>query len=136
MTIYFPVEKQKIFLLYKYYLLSNDKWLEKEKIEDEKQKARITWFFNCLEKEKYLIEQIEKKLKTGWEFSRLPPLEKALLIFSSYEIIFQKDVPIPLLIDQAVIFSKKYLEEEKYKYINKALDLISKEKWEEKIKAV
>jgi N utilization substance protein B len=58
----------------------------------------------------------------------LPPLEKALLIFSSYEIIFQKDVPIPLLIDQAVIFSKKYLEEEKYKYINKALDLISKEK--------
>ena len=126
MPTYFLIEKQKAFLLYKYYLLNSIDWLEREEVENEKQKLRISWFLNCLEKEKYLVKQIEEKLKTGWKFSHLPPLEKALLIFASYEIIFQKQVPVPLLIDQVIIFSKKYLEEDKYKYINKVLDLLSK----------
>ena len=125
----FFLDKQKISLLYKYYLLEDLSWLEpaKEQAQTEKQKAKIDWFLTCHEKEKYLITQIENKLKKGWSFSRLPPLEKSVLVYATHEILFTKEVFIPSLINQIVEFSKRYLEDDKYRYINKVLDLIYKE---------
>jgi len=119
---------QKFSLLYKYYLLGDLSWLDqaKSQIQTEKQKNEIAWFLTCLEKEKYLITKIEGKLKTGWDFSHLPPLEKVVLVYASHEIFFNKNVFIPSLIDQTVDFSKKYLEPDKYRYINKVLDLLFK----------
>lgn len=124
MPHHFSFEKEKIFLLYKYYLLNDKSWIKEEKNE----KGQIDWLLGCLEKEEKLIAEIKKRLKEGWEFFRLPPLEKSILVFGSYEILYQKKVPTPLLIDQMIIFSKKYLEKDKYKYINKILDLITNEK--------
>lgn len=122
------VDKYKISLLYKYYLLGDLNWLEptQKQSQTNKRKNRTAWFLNGLEKEKYLIGEIEKRLKTGWNFSHLPPLEKATLIYASYEIFFNSNVFVPALINQIVEFSKKYLESEKYKYINKVLDLLFK----------
>ena len=124
----FFIDKYKISLLYKHYLLDDLNWLEplQKQPQTNKQKNRITWFLTCLEKEKYLITEIEKRLKAGWDFSRLPPLEKAVLVYVSYEIFFNPDVSAPSLINQIIEFSKKYLEAEKYKYINKVLDLLFK----------
>ena len=66
-------------------------------------------------------------MKENWEFSSLPPLEKAILIFAGYELIFGSNAHYPkIIIDQVINFSKVYLEEKKYKYINKVLDLLSK----------
>ena len=82
----------------------------------------------CCEREKYLREKITKKLKTGWEFSCLPPLEKATLVYAAYELLFGKNPDYSkMIIDQTINFSKVYLEVEKYKYINKVLDLLVKE---------
>jgi len=124
----FFLDKQKISLLYKYYLLEDLSWLEpaKEQAQTEKQRAKIDWFLACHEKEKYLITQIENKLKKGWSFSRLLPLEKSVLVYATHEILFAKEIFIPSLINQIVEFSKRYLEEDKYRYINKVLDLIYK----------
>lgn len=124
----FFLDKQKISLLYKYYLLGDLSWWERTKSQEqtEKKKAKFDWLIICLEKENYLISQIESKLKEGWTFSRLLPLEKAALIYSTYEIFFNEKVFIPSLINQMVDFSKKYLEPDKYKYINKILDLLFK----------
>ena len=122
----FRLDKRKIFLLYHYYLLGKI-----AKVEDgnEKEKEKIIWLAKCLEKEKFLSEKINEKLKTGWEFSRLPPLEKAILTYASYELLVGKSIDLAkMIIDQTINFSKVYLEEGKYRYINKVLDLITKEK--------
>ena len=122
----FRLDKRKIFLLYRYYLLGE---IQKVESGDEKEKARTIWFNNCLEKEKFLQEKITKKLKTGWEFSRLPPLERAILIYAAYELLLGKNTDLAkVIIDQTINFSKVYLEEGKYKYVNKVLDLIIKER--------
>ena len=72
--------------------------------------------------------EIAKKLKAGWDFSRLPPLEKSILIFASYELLFDQNPAYKkVVIDQVINFSKVYCEREKYKYINKILDLLVKE---------
>ena len=121
----FRLDKRKIFLLYHYYLLGKI-----AKVEDgnEKEKEKIIWLAKCLEKEKFLSEKINEKLKTGWEFSRLPPLEKAILTYASYELLVGKSIDLAkMIIDQTINFSKVYLEEGKYRYINKVLDLIIKE---------
>ena len=122
----FRLDKRKIFLLYQYYLVGV---IENIKIsEDEKTTKRLLWSEKCLEKENLLREKIAKKLKVGWEFSRLLPLEKALLVYASYEILFnQENHYAKMIIDQVINFSKVYLEENKHKYINKILDFFFKE---------
>ena len=119
----FRLDKRKIFLLYHYYLLGR---IQKKENDNEE---RVIWLNKCLEKENFLSKKINKKLKVGWEFSHLPPLERAILVYSGYELLFGENNNglVKMIISQTINFSKAYLEENKYKYINKVLDLISKE---------
>lgn len=125
----FRLDKRKIFLLYHYYLIDNFFNHKSGDYIDEKEQKRFFWFKDCLKSKDFLQEKIAKKLKTGWEFSRLPPLEKAILTYATYELFSAQDSnQVKMLIDQTINFSKVYLEENKYKYINKILDLLFKEK--------
>ena len=68
------------------------------------------------------IKEIEPKL-VKWSFDRLDFLDQAILIASTSEIktgINKKSV----VIDEAVIIAKEYLDENKYKYINGVLDKV------------
>lgn len=125
----FRLDKRKIFLLYHYYLVDNFFNNKSEDYVDEKEQKRFFWLKDCLKNKNFLQEKIAKKLKTGWEFSRLPPLEKAILTYATYELFSAQDFSqVKMLIDQTINFSKVYLEENKYKYINKILDLLFKER--------
>ena len=100
----FRLDKRKIFLLYHYYLLGE---VQKTESENEKERERIIWLNQCLEKEKFLSEKITKKLKIGWEFSHLPPLERAILIYATYELLFGRNIDLSkMIIDQNINFSK------------------------------
>ena len=131
----FRLDKRKIFLLYHYYLVDNFFDHKSGECIDEKEQKRVLWLKDCLKDKDFLQEKIAKKLKTGWEFSRLPPLEKAILTYATYELFSVQDFnQVKMLIDQTINFSKVYLEENKYKYINKVLDLLFKEKNAEEFK--
>jgi len=133
----FRLDKRKIFLLYHYYLV--DKFFNNKRVDnlDEKEQKRFFWFNDFLKDETYLREKIAKKLKVGWEFSRLPPLEKAILAYATYEIFSAQDFnQVKMIIDQTINFSKVYLEEGKYRYINKVLDLLFKEKNTDEFKKI
>lgn len=121
----FRLDKRKILLLYHYYLLGSI-----QKVESEgKEKERTIWLNKCLEKESFLSKKINENLKVGWEFSFLPPLERAILVYASYELLFgENNYLFKMIISQTINFSKVYLDEDKYKYINKVLDLINKER--------
>jgi transcription termination factor NusB len=85
---------------------------------------RFAWLKECWEKEIFLQQKISKNLKENWEFFRLPPLEKAILIYATHELFFgSSTISKKMLLDQIINFSKVYLEEGKHKYINKNLDL-------------
>jgi len=121
----FRLEKRKIFLLYQYYLIGN---IPNFTSENEKDEKRLIWFSDCLKKGKNLSEKIDKKLKIGWDFSRLPHLEKSILIYATYELFSEQNSQyIKSIISQIINFSKVYLETSKYAYINKVLDLLVKE---------
>lgn len=119
----FRLNKTKIFVLYSHYLLNED--LDQEAND----KVEPFYLSNVLEQEKYIKNKIQNKLNPSWKFARLPFLEQAVLVYAVYELLFGNYCQQPkLIIDQTINFSKAYLENNKYKYINKVLDLIIKQK--------
>lgn len=94
-------------------------------LEEDKELSK--WIKQFKTQEIKLQKNIEDKLKTGWTFSRILPLEKAIMMYAAKEIEAHKPQSSKPIIDQIINFSKAYLEENKYKYINKVLDLFIKE---------
>lgn len=67
--------------------------------------------------------EIKKKLQ-HWDFSRLVPVDLAILRLSVYAIIFRKEIPKPVTINEAVEIAKKYGSDKSYKFVNGILDNI------------
>ena len=114
-----------IFALYKSLLLNkNIKQVFITEYEEEPELLNDEYINTILEDisnnlDTY-IKEIEPKL-VKWSFDRLDFLDQAILIASASEIktgINKKSV----VIDEAVIIAKEYLDENKYKYINGVLD--------------
>lgn len=114
-----------IFALYKSLLLNkNFKQVFVTEYEEDDEILNDQYLNTLVEDininiDKY-IEDIKPNL-VKWSFDRLDFLDQAILIASCSEIktgINKKSV----VIDEAVIIAKDYLDENKYKYINGVLD--------------
>ncbi|MBN0970921.1 transcription antitermination factor NusB [Mycoplasma phocoeninasale] len=80
------------------------------------------------------LELIEQKYDTfvkiaskftdeDWEWKRILPLTRAIIIFGEYELL-SKDAKI--VINEMVNIAKIFIPNDDYKFVNKILDLISK----------
>lgn len=139
-----PLEKllkrSNVIIMYHYFLITdkglNFKNFTNLNVSLSKEEAsidydKIIWLNDFKKKERKILEKIENNLKIGWDLSKIPIFEKALMAISLYEIekviINKKEIDNAYeIINQAVKFSKKYFDFENYKYINKVLDIITK----------
>ncbi|MDC8916212.1 transcription antitermination factor NusB [Metamycoplasma hyosynoviae] len=122
---------QKIFdkrvkiinFIYKYELLG-EKLNSNELFEEEE----------LLKNEIVILSQIEgkyelfKKLivsitKDEWEWERLQPLVRAILIYGIYEMFITEH---KVVINEMINIAKIYIPGSEYKLINKVLDIVSK----------
>lgn len=76
--------------------------------------------FGAAEAKDALNEKIAPLLKK-WDVNRLPKISLALLQLAIYEIDNMEDVPDRVAVNEAVELSKKYGEEDTYKFINGVL---------------
>ena len=58
---------------------------------------------------------------------RIGPVEKAILLYSTYEMLNKSDVPRDVVISEAVILCKKFGAAGGYKLINGVLDKVAKD---------
>jgi N utilization substance protein B len=75
------------------------------------------------------LAEIDKQIKIQlehWDFSRLNKVDQAILRIGVYSLLFQKDIPASVTIDEAVDISKEYGTDESYRFINGVLDGIRK----------
>ena len=75
------------------------------------------------------LGEIDKQIKTQlehWDFSRLNKVDQAILRMGVYSLMYQKDIPVSVTIDEAVDISKEYGTDESYRFINGVLDGIRK----------
>lgn len=78
--------------------------------------------------QKYL-EEVDKtieKYSEGWKIERLPSTDRNILRLAVYEMLYCKEIPISVSINEAVELSKKYCDEQSYKFINGVLGSIAK----------
>ncbi len=63
----------------------------------------------------------------NWDFQRVALMDKCILRFASAEILFLKDIPTKVSIDEAVEIAKMYSTEHSGKFVNGILDEIARQ---------
>ncbi len=78
------------------------------------------------ENEETLDARIEKHIR-GWKMNRLSKVALSLLKLAIYEIIFEKDIPVSVSINEAIDLAKKYGGAEDAPFVNGVLGSVAKE---------
>ena len=76
------------------------------------------------------ISEIDKKIAENldnWVIERLNSVDKAILRLSVYSLLYQKDTPAPIVIDEAINLAKDFGTDDSYKFVNAVLDSIKRE---------
>lgn len=104
---------------YRQYFLSVE--VEPKKMQDFIYSVYSGTFQNLEEIDKLISENIK-----GWSFKRLNRDVLAILRMATYELLYQKDTPDKVVINEAVALSKIYCDEDSYKFVNGTLGTINK----------
>ncbi len=94
-----------------------DFFLEGEK-DSDRQKEQIKTRFEILVDNLDNIDYLIDKYSREWNIDRIPKADLAVLRVSVCEIMYIKEFPAPIIINDAVNMAKKFSDEQSYKYIN------------------
>jgi N utilization substance protein B len=78
------------------------------------------------------IDEMIKKHCLNWSFERIAAVDKAILRISVYGMLFQKDLPMAVTIDEGIELGKKFGGDGSGHFINGILDGINKQECESK----
>lgn len=76
------------------------------------------------------IERIDKTISgsaTNWTLKRMAVVDRNILRFATYELLFRDDIPPKVTINEAVDIAKKFGDANSGKFVNGILDKIGKE---------
>jgi N utilization substance protein B len=103
-------------------------WLEEEKraaLDEEVSAFARLLIAGTLEN----IEAVDGAIRShleNWSFERLKRVDLAVLRIGTYSLMFQKDIPAQITIDEAIEIVKEYGSEDSYRFVNGVLDGIWK----------
>ena len=63
---------------------------------------------------------------TNWQLKRMAVIDRNILRFATYELIFMEDIPPKVSINEAIDIAKKYGDKDSGKFVNGILDKINK----------
>ena len=72
------------------------------------------------------LDEIISKCSKNWKFNRISKVDRNILRIAVYELLFSKDVPSKVAINEAIEIAKKFGTEQSGSFINGILDKISK----------
>ena len=73
-----------------------------------------------------IIDALISENLDNWAFERINSVDKAILRISVYSLLFQKDIPAAVVIDEAINLAKEFGTDDSYKFVNAVLDSIKK----------
>ena len=108
----------------------NDKALE-EFWSGKKEQSDIKEFAMDLVKgTRNNLDKIDAMIETftdNWLLKRMAAVDRNILRFAAYEILFRKDIPSAVTINEALEIAKKYSSIEAAAFLNGVLDRLAKE---------
>ncbi|MGD0885911.1 MAG: transcription antitermination factor NusB [Thermodesulfovibrionales bacterium] len=72
------------------------------------------------------IDVVIQKAAEHWVLQRMAAVDRNILRYASYELLFRKDIPSTVTINEAIEIAKKYSAIESASFINGILDTIAK----------
>ncbi len=98
-------------------------WLNKEEYSNESFEYAIYLITGTIKNIELIDSIIRSKLK-NWDFQRIASVDKAILRFSIFSILFEKDLSKKIIINEAIELSKIFGSEDSYRFVNGILDAI------------
>jgi N utilization substance protein B len=75
------------------------------------------------------IEEIDaaiEKVTENWLLKRMAAVDRNILRFAAYEILYRKEIPAAVTINEALEIAKKYSSSESASFLNGVLDRLAK----------
>lgn len=63
-----------------------------------------------------------------WDLNRLSYVDRAILRFSTFSLLYRDDIPDTVVINEAIDIAKQFGTDDSYRFVNGVLDGIRKEK--------
>ncbi len=73
------------------------------------------------------IDETIERVTENWLLKRMAAVDRNILRFAAYEILFKKDIPSAVTINEAIEIAKKYSSTEAASFLNGVLDRLAKE---------
>ncbi|MBF0538884.1 MAG: transcription antitermination factor NusB [Nitrospirae bacterium] len=74
------------------------------------------------------IDEIIAVASQHWQLQRLAAVDRNILRYATYELLYRDDIPVAVTINEAVDIAKKYSTVDSYSFINGVLDKISSDR--------
>ncbi|KPJ51245.1 hypothetical protein AMJ40_00560 [candidate division TA06 bacterium DG_26] len=74
------------------------------------------------------IDSIIAEYVENWDLSRMAILDKNILRFAICELLYVKDIPMKVTLNEAIEIAKKYSTQDSGRFINGVIDRIAKER--------
>jgi N utilization substance protein B len=78
------------------------------------------------------IDAVIVKHLEHWDLDRVSYVDRSILRFSTFSLLFQKDIPDTVIINEAIDIAKIFGTDDSYRFVNGVLDGIRKEKSRER----
>ncbi|MFP4483487.1 MAG: transcription antitermination factor NusB [Spirochaetaceae bacterium] len=102
-------------------------WLDEEMADEEAASFARLLVAGALENIDSIDEAISSQLE-HWTISRINRVDLAILRLSAYGLLYLKDIPGSITIDEAITLAKRYGTRDSYRFVNGVLDGILKRK--------
>lgn len=73
------------------------------------------------------IDEMIEAVTENWLLKRMATVDRNILRFAAYEILYRKDIPSAATINEALEIAKKYSSIESAAFLNGVLDRLAKE---------
>jgi len=71
------------------------------------------------------IDAVISRYAENWQLNRMAIIDRNILRFAAYELLYCEDIPPKVAINEAVNIAKKYSQEDAGKFVNGILDKIN-----------
>ncbi len=80
-----------------------------------------------------VLDALIKKYALHWDMSRMAVIDRNILRLATYELMFCKDIPPKVSLNEAIELAKKYGDQDSGRFVNGILDKITRSECPEKV---
>jgi N utilization substance protein B len=73
------------------------------------------------------VDALVAAAAVGWELDRMPVVDRTILRLATWELLARPDVPVPVVIDEAVELAKTYSTEDSGSFVNGILSTVARQ---------